>query len=130
MSRRPDPFTLEVVRNSLNNIAEEMSLVVMRSTCARTSAAPGWSLRELGAAIMASDPLAASAHAGNAPAIESVHGHAADPPHADVAMLTYQWNSSQANCRLYIRRAAPQWREALRRNRCCWSNRIAGSIYA
>ena len=31
MTGRPDPFTLEVVRNSLNNIAEEMSLVVMRS---------------------------------------------------------------------------------------------------
>lgn len=31
MTRRPDPFTLEVVRNALSNIAEEMSLVVMRS---------------------------------------------------------------------------------------------------
>lgn len=31
MTGRPDPFTLEVVRNSLNNIAEEMSFVVMRS---------------------------------------------------------------------------------------------------
>jgi hypothetical protein len=81
----------------------------MRSTCARTSTAPGWSLRELGAAIMASNPFATPAdagnfampaHAGNAPAVESVRGHGADPPHADVAMLAYQSNSSQANCRL------------------------------
>jgi N-methylhydantoinase B len=31
MSARPDPFTLEVIQNALSNIAEEMSLVVMRS---------------------------------------------------------------------------------------------------
>ncbi len=31
MSARVDPFTLEVIRNMLAAIAEEMSLVVMRS---------------------------------------------------------------------------------------------------
>src|SRR5438309_11458210 len=92
---------------------ENTSLAVMRSTCARTSTALGWSLRELGAAIMASSPFAASAHAGNPPAIRSNHGHRADPPHADVAMLVYRWNSSQVNCRLYISGFTPRWREAL-----------------
>src|SRR5438309_10711955 len=81
------------------------SLALMRSTCACASTAPGWSLRELGAAIMASNPFAASAHAGNPPAIGSALGHGAGPPHADVAMLVYRWNASQVDCRLYIRRA-------------------------
>lgn len=31
MTRRPDPFTVEVIRNALTAIAEEMSLVIMRS---------------------------------------------------------------------------------------------------
>jgi len=31
MSNRPDPFTVEVIRNALTAIAEEMSLVIMRS---------------------------------------------------------------------------------------------------
>ena len=31
MTARIDPFALEVIRNALTSIAEEMSLVVMRS---------------------------------------------------------------------------------------------------
>ncbi|MCL4764973.1 MAG: hydantoinase B/oxoprolinase family protein [Hyphomicrobiaceae bacterium] len=31
MTRKPDPFTIEVIRNALTAIAEEMSIVVMRS---------------------------------------------------------------------------------------------------
>ncbi len=31
MTAKPDPFTVEVIRNALTAIAEEMSLVIMRS---------------------------------------------------------------------------------------------------
>ncbi len=31
MSRRVDPFTIEVIRNGITAIAEEMSLIIMRS---------------------------------------------------------------------------------------------------
>src|SRR5215470_6523912 len=31
MTQKPDPFTIEVIRNALTAIAEEMSLVIVRS---------------------------------------------------------------------------------------------------